>query len=85
MTTAYINRIATAVTPNNVHAGFVRLAETQLPEAPRQRTIFAHTLMRPGSAALAVTLPRRFPAVLTFCAGLSGKTRQVPLATPPRA
>ena len=40
MTTAYINRIATAVPPNNVHAGFVRLAETLLPDDRRQRTIF---------------------------------------------
>jgi flavin-dependent dehydrogenase len=51
----------------------------------RAASAFAHTLMRPRSAALAITLPRRFPAVLTFCAGLSGKTRQVPIATPPRA
>ena len=40
MTTAYINRIATAVPPNNVHAGFVRLAETLLPDDRRQRTVF---------------------------------------------
>lgn len=42
---------------------------------------FAHTLMRPGSAALAVALPKRFPALLTFCAGLSGKTKQLPIAS----
>jgi flavin-dependent dehydrogenase len=46
---------------------------------------FAHTLMRPGSAALAVALPKRFPALLTFCAGLSGKTKQLPVASPPNA
>lgn len=40
MTTTYINRIATAVPPNNVHAGFVRLAETLLPDDRRQRTVF---------------------------------------------
>jgi len=50
----------------------------------RAAAAFAHTLMRPRSAALAVTLPRRFPAFLTFCAGLSGKTKQVPVAVPPR-
>jgi flavin-dependent dehydrogenase len=41
---------------------------------------FAHMLMRPRSAALAVALPKRFPALLTFCAGLSGKTKQLPIA-----
>jgi flavin-dependent dehydrogenase len=51
----------------------------------RAAAAFAHTLMRPRSAALAVTLPKRFPALLTFCAGLSGKTKQVPVAIPPRA
>src|SRR5262245_48581199 len=51
----------------------------------RAAAAFAHTLMRPRSAALAVALPKRFPAFLTFCAGLSGKTKQVPVATPPRA
>ena len=51
----------------------------------RAAAAFAHTLMRPRSAALAVALPKRFPALLTFCAGLSGKTKQVPVAIPPRA
>jgi flavin-dependent dehydrogenase len=46
---------------------------------------FAHTLMRPGSAALAVALPKRFPALLTFCAGLSGKTKQLPVASARRS
>ena len=41
--------------------------------------VFAHVLMRPGSAALALALPKRFPALLTFCAGLSGKTKQIPV------
>jgi flavin-dependent dehydrogenase len=41
--------------------------------------VFAHTLMRPESAALALALPKRFPALLTFCAGLSGKTKQIPI------
>jgi flavin-dependent dehydrogenase len=41
--------------------------------------VFAHTLMRPESAALALALPKRFPALLTFCAALSGKTKQMPI------
>ncbi len=48
MTSAYVNRIATAVPPNNVHAGFVRLAETQLPEDHRQRTVFRRMAERSG-------------------------------------
>ena len=44
--------------------------------------VFAHTLMRPKSAALALTLPTRFPALLTFCATLSGKAKQVPIVPP---
>lgn len=44
--------------------------------------VFAHTLKRPESAALALALPKRFPALLTFCAGLSGKTKQIPIAPP---
>jgi flavin-dependent dehydrogenase len=50
----------------------------------RAAAAFAHTLMRPRSATVALTLPRRFPAVLTYCAGLSGKTKQVPIVTRPR-
>ena len=48
MTTAYINRIVTAVPPNNVHAGFVRLAETLLPDDPRQRAVFRRMAERSG-------------------------------------
>jgi flavin-dependent dehydrogenase len=44
--------------------------------------VFAHTLMRPESAALALALPQRFPALLTFCAALSGKTKQIPIGPP---
>ena len=44
--------------------------------------VFAHTLMRPESAALALALPKRFPALLTFCAALSGKTKQIPIGPP---
>jgi flavin-dependent dehydrogenase len=42
--------------------------------------VFAHTLKRPKSAALALALPKRFPALLSFCASLSGKTKQLPIA-----
>jgi len=45
--------------------------------------VFAHTLKRPNSAALALALPKRFPALITFCASLSGKTKQIPM--PPSA
>src|SRR3989304_8311567 len=48
MSSAYINRIATAVPPNNVHAGFVRLAETLLPEDRRERTVFRRMAERSG-------------------------------------
>jgi predicted naringenin-chalcone synthase len=48
MTSAYINRIATAVPPNNVHAGFVRLAETLLPEDRCQKTVFRRMAERSG-------------------------------------
>ena len=44
--------------------------------------IFAHTLKRPNSAALALALPKRFPALITFCAALSGKTKQIPMPPP---
>jgi len=44
--------------------------------------VFAHTLKRPESAAFALALPKRFPALLTFCAALSGKTKQIPIAPP---
>jgi flavin-dependent dehydrogenase len=44
--------------------------------------VFAHTLMHPGSAALALALPRRLPALITLCAALSGKTKQIPVGPP---
>ena len=44
--------------------------------------VFAHTLKCPESAALALALPKRFPALLTFCAALSGKTKQIPIGPP---
>jgi len=47
--------------------------------APRLRAaaLFAAIASRPSAAALAVELLRRFPAILTFGAQLSGKTRHV--------
>jgi len=48
MTSAYINRIATAVPPNNVHAGFIRLAETLLSEDRCQRTAFRRMAEKSG-------------------------------------
>ena len=47
--------------------------------------VFAHTLMRPESAALALALPKRFPALITLCAALSGKTKQIPSSSPRKA
>jgi flavin-dependent dehydrogenase len=47
--------------------------------------IFAHALKRPETAALALALPKRFPALITFCAELSGKTKQIPLSCPRNA
>ena len=44
--------------------------------------VFAHALRRPETAALALALPKRFPALLTFCAALSGKTKQIPIGPP---
>jgi len=43
----------------------------------RAAALFAAIASRPGAAALAVELLRRFPAILTFGAQLSGKTRHV--------
>jgi flavin-dependent dehydrogenase len=47
--------------------------------------VFAHALRRPETAALALALPERFPALLTFCAALSGKTKQIPIGPPCKA
>jgi alpha-pyrone synthase len=48
VTTAYINRIATAVPPNDVHADFVRFAEALLPQDRRQRAHFRRMAARTG-------------------------------------
>jgi flavin-dependent dehydrogenase len=47
--------------------------------APRihAAALFAQVLMRPRPAALVVPVLKQFPAALTLCAQLSGKTRQV--------
>ena len=47
--------------------------------APRVRaaSVFAHVAMRPDKARPLLPIIRRFPAILTFGARLSGKTRQV--------
>jgi flavin-dependent dehydrogenase len=42
--------------------------------------VFAHTLKCRESAAIALALPKRFPALLTFCAALSGKTKQIEIS-----
>ncbi|MGH6611122.1 MAG: type III polyketide synthase [Burkholderiaceae bacterium] len=47
MTTAYINRIGTAVPDNDVHADFVRFARTLLPDA-KTRTVFDRMAERAG-------------------------------------
>ncbi len=48
MTTAYINRIATAVPPNDAHEGFIRLGATLLPDDQRTQTIFHRMCERSG-------------------------------------
>jgi len=44
----------------------------------RAAAVFAHALMRPQSAAVAVSLLKLFPPLVTVCASMSGKTRQLP-------
>jgi hypothetical protein len=45
-------------------------------------TLIAHWAMRPRAVACTVPLLRHFPALLTWCANLTGKTtRVVALAT----
>jgi len=48
MTTAYINRIATAVPPNDVHAEFVRLAEMLLAQDRHQSSLFRRMAAKSG-------------------------------------
>ena len=56
MTTAYINRIATAVPAHDVHDAFVRFARTLLPE-PRARTVFDRLAEKAGIAHRFSVLP----------------------------
>lgn len=49
MTTAFINRIGTAVPDHDVHAGFVEFARTLLPDA-KTRTVFDRMAERAGIA-----------------------------------
>jgi predicted naringenin-chalcone synthase len=48
VTTAYINRIATAVPPNDVHADFVHLAEMLLAQDSHRRTVFRRMAAKSG-------------------------------------
>lgn len=48
MSTAYINRIATAVPPYDVHAAFLGFAEAQLAGDPRMTTLFHRMAQRSG-------------------------------------
>lgn len=48
MTTAYINRIATAVPPNDVHDAFLRFAEAQFGEDERRRILLRRMAERAG-------------------------------------
>jgi hypothetical protein len=40
-------------------------------------TVIAHWAMRPAAVACTLPLLRRFPALLTWCADLTGKTSRV--------
>ena len=59
MTTAYINRVATAVPPHDIHSAFVRFARTLLPE-PRARALFDRLVTKAQIAHRFSVLP---PAV----------------------
>ena len=48
MTTAYINRIATAVPPHDIHDAFLAFAESQLSEDPRKTSLFRRMSDRSG-------------------------------------
>ncbi len=48
MTTAYINRIATAVPPYDVHTAFLTFAEALLTDNPRMTTLFHRMAQRSG-------------------------------------
>ena len=48
MTTAYLNRIATAVPPNDVHRAFLKFATTQLSGDSRKASVFERLVDRGG-------------------------------------
>lgn len=48
MSTAYINRIATAVPPYDVHTAFLGFAEARLTDNPRMTTLFHRMAQRSG-------------------------------------
>lgn len=48
MNTAYINRIATAVPPYDVHTAFLTFAEARLADNPRMTTLFHRMAQRSG-------------------------------------
>ncbi len=50
MTTAYLNRIATAVPPNDVHGAFLRFAESQLEGHRRGQVLFKRMAAKGGIA-----------------------------------
>src|SRR5690349_7198462 len=50
MSTAYINRIATAVPPYDVHNAFLNFAESLLADNPRMTTLFHRMAQRSGIA-----------------------------------
>jgi flavin-dependent dehydrogenase len=43
----------------------------------RAAAVFAHTLIRPQSAAVAISLLKLFPAFVTICASMSGKAKHL--------
>ena len=43
----------------------------------RAAAVFAHLAMRPGTAAMLLPILKLFPEILTLCAKLSGKVKQV--------
>ena len=48
MTSAYLNRIATAVPPNDVHEAFLRFAQTQLKGDRRSSLLFRRMAEKGG-------------------------------------
>jgi flavin-dependent dehydrogenase len=76
------NALGNASTLADVGRAYAASWRAQFARRIHAAAIFAHTLKRPESAALALALPKRFPALLTFCAALSGKTKQIPIAPP---